>query len=98
MSRRRPGRSGFAWCVTTGAATASPVRRRAPIRWTCWAVTHWPSPMPPASRNSAGAGKLDAVMPGLLVGVVVVCVGENELLDTVARIGAHPLSDHAALA
>ena len=29
----------FRWCATTAAATASPARRRAPIRWRCSAAT-----------------------------------------------------------
>ena len=44
-----------AWCATTGAATASPARRRAPTPWTCSAATRSRSPTPPAPRSSTGA-------------------------------------------
>ena len=40
--------------------------------------------------------ELDAVVPGLLVGVMLVRVGEHDLLDPVAGVGAQPHAYHAA--
>src|SRR4029077_19368898 len=47
-------------------------------------------------RQSLLSYEFDAIIPGTLVGVEAIGVGEHEFFYAVGRIGSEPLADHAA--